>query len=61
MSQALADAREFLWRHGVVGNAVDPVELIRDLTIELAKREGVPLSIMTQKPKPKKPKARPKR
>jgi hypothetical protein len=55
MSQALASAREFLFRYGTVTPLIDPIELIRDLVAELEKHERVELII-----KPKKPKAKAK-
>jgi hypothetical protein len=52
MSPILSDAKQFLWRHGCAGDvAVDPVELIRDLAIELEKHEGVAIKIKVKKPK----------
>jgi hypothetical protein len=56
MSPALTDAREFLFRHGTTLTVIDPIELIRDLTVELEKHEMVPIEIRLRK----KPKARPK-
>lgn len=62
MSPVLTEAKQFLWRHGCAGDVtVDPVELIRDLTVELEKHEGVLVEIKVKKKKKKKPKARPKR
>ena len=52
MSIVLDDAKRYLWLSGT-DITVDPVELIRDLTVELAKHEETI-------PQKKKPKARPK-
>lgn len=57
MSPVLVEARRFLWRFGcATDTTVDPIELIRDLAIELEKHETIAIQIRT-----KKPKARPKR
>jgi hypothetical protein len=52
MSPILVEAKQYLWRHGCATDTVtDPIELIRDLAIELEKHEGVPVEIRIKKPK----------
>jgi hypothetical protein len=56
MSPTLKEARRYLWRYGTMTDTtIDPIDLIRDLVITLERYEGVPIKIVT-----KKPKARPK-
>lgn len=55
MSPVLVEAKQYLYRYGInTDTTIDPVDLIRDLTVQLEKHEGA-----VDKPK-KKPKARPK-
>jgi hypothetical protein len=57
MSPVLVEAKRYLYRYGTVTDAtIEPIDLIRDLTRELEKHEGVPITIKT-----KKSKAKPKR
>ena len=49
MSPVLVEAKQYLFRYGInTDTTIDPVDLIRDLTVQLEKHE----SVAKKKPKP---------